>query len=156
MDSLGISVWQFALHARPVPVSMEIWYMYVLVCSLRGATVQNRLLNYVMLSWPLFSGSWTRPAPPTVRAGPNACSAPLQRRRTARKVCVGGLPCLKIGKSGQNWSKSTKVALRTADKRLIRFAPAIKHDEAHHPHAFDHHGPSYHQRIAIFAPTGRL
>ena len=55
---------------------------------------------------------------------------------------------------GQNWSKSTKIAPRTAEKRQNRFAHAIKHDEAHHPHAFDHRGPWYHQCIAIFAPTG--
>jgi hypothetical protein len=50
--------------------------------------------------------------------------------------------------------KSTKNAPRTAEKRLRRFAPPIKHDEAHHLHAFDHRGPWYHQRIAISAPTG--
>ena len=67
---------------------------------------------------------------------------------------LGGLPYLGIGKSSQNRPKSTKIGPRTAEKRLKRFAPVIKHDEAHHPHAFDHRGPWYHQRIAISAPTG--
>jgi hypothetical protein len=60
----------------------------------------------------------------------------------------------KLGKSGQNWSKSTKIAPKTAEKRLKSFALTIKHDEAHHMHVFDHHGPWYHQRTAISAPTG--
>ena len=51
-------------------------------------------------------------------------------------------------------SKSMKIAPKTAEKRLKCFAPAIKHDEAHHMHVFDHHGPWYHQCIAISAPTG--
>jgi hypothetical protein len=40
-------------------------------------------------------------------------------------------------------SKSMKIAPKTAEKRLKRFAPPIKHDEAHYQHAFDHRGPWY-------------
>ena len=54
----------------------------------------------------LFLNLCPYPAPPTVRADPNACRAPLQRRRTARKVCLGGLPGLTFGKIG---SKLVKI-----------------------------------------------
>ena len=51
-------------------------------------------------------------------------------------------------------SKSMKIAPKTAEKRLKRFAPPIKHDEAHYQHALDHRRPWYCQRSAISAPTG--
>jgi hypothetical protein len=46
------------------------------------------------------------------------------------------------------------IAPKTAEKRLKRFAPPIKHDEAQYQHAFDHRMPWYRQRSAISAPTG--
>jgi hypothetical protein len=51
--------------------------LHVLTCSLRGATVQNRLLSRVVISWPLYLKSRPSPAPPTVRADTNARRAPL-------------------------------------------------------------------------------
>jgi hypothetical protein len=46
-----------------------------------------------------------------------------------------------------NWvrigSKSMQIAPNTAEKRLKRFAPPIKHDEAQYQHAFDHRRPWY-------------
>ena len=51
-------------------------------------------------------------------------------------------------------SKSMKIAPKTAEKRLKRFAPPIKHDEAHYQHALDHRRPWYCQRSAFSAPTG--
>jgi hypothetical protein len=47
-----------------------------------------------------------------------------------------------------------KIAAKTAEKRLKRFASPIKHDEAQYQHAFDHRRPWYHQPSAICAPTG--
>jgi hypothetical protein len=47
-----------------------------------------------------------------------------------------------------------KIDPETAEKRLKRFAPPIKHDKAHYLHAFDHRGLWYGQRSAITAPTG--
>jgi hypothetical protein len=47
-----------------------------------------------------------------------------------------------------------KIASKTVEKRLKRFAPPIKHDEAQYQHTFDHHTPWYRQRSAISAPTG--
>jgi hypothetical protein len=64
-----------------------------------------------------------------------------------------GLPWLKIGKLGQNRSKSIKIAPKPAEKRLKRFAPPIKHDEAQYQHTFNHRMPWYRQRSAISAPT---
>ena len=50
--------------------------------------------------------------------------------------------------------KSTKIAPRTAEKRLKRFAPPTRHDEAQFQHAFDHRRPWYRQQSAILATYG--
>jgi hypothetical protein len=42
-----------------------------------GATVQNRSLGYVVVSWPISLNSRPTPAPAMVRTGTNACHAPL-------------------------------------------------------------------------------
>jgi hypothetical protein len=39
-----------------------------------------------------------------------------------------------------------KIAPKTVEKRLKRFAHAIKHDETHCYYTFDHRGPWYRQR----------
>jgi hypothetical protein len=60
----------------------------------------------------------------------------------AREVHLGGsLPSLNIVEFGP---ESVKIASRTVEKRLKRFALAIKHDEAHHMHEFDRHGHWHH------------
>ena len=46
-----------------------------------------------------------------------------------------------------------KIAPKTAEKRLKRFARPIKHDQAQYQYAFDHRGPWYGQRSAIIAPS---
>jgi hypothetical protein len=47
-----------------------------------------------------------------------------------------------------------KIVPTSAEKRLKRFAPSIKHDEAQYQHAFRHCRPWYRKRSAISAPTG--
>jgi hypothetical protein len=118
------------------------WYVYTFLHAHYrwGATIQNRLLSYVVVPWPLLLRRCPRPAPPTVQAGTSVC-----RHK--------GLPCLEIGKIG---SKSVKIAPRMAEKRLKRSAPAIKQDERHRPHAFGHRGHWHRQRNAIPVPMGPL
>ena len=50
--------------------------------------------------------------------------------------------------------KSTKIAPKTAEKRLRHFAPPIGHDQTHYQHAFEHRGLWYRLQIAILATYG--